>query len=103
VTVLGAATIALGLFLIPLPGPGWLIVFAGLAILAIEFHWARQLLEFARRQVQRWTDWMKRQSLVVRSLVASVGLAFVLMVVWASVRYGIGVDLWAWAREQFSR
>jgi len=28
-----------------IPGPGWLVIFAGLSVLAIEFVWARHLLE----------------------------------------------------------
>ena len=38
-----------GLALVPLPGPGWVIVFIGLAIWASEFEWAQRLLDFARR------------------------------------------------------
>ncbi|WP_018350380.1 TIGR02611 family protein [Longispora albida] len=94
VTVLGVATIALGAFLIPLPGPGWLIVLAGLAILAIEFHWARRLLTFTRRHLHNWTEWIKRQSLLVRALIGIVGLVFVSFVVWASVKYSLDIDLW---------
>ncbi|WP_412542620.1 TIGR02611 family protein [Longispora sp. K20-0274] len=98
VTVLGVAVIIVGAFLIPLPGPGWLIVLAGLAILAIEFHWARRLLEYARRQLDRWTAWVKRQHLGVRFLIGAVGLVFIWAVVWASVKYSLGVDLWHEAR-----
>ncbi|MGY0236020.1 TIGR02611 family protein [Longispora urticae] len=99
VTVLGVAVIILGAFLIPLPGPGWLIVLAGLAILALEFHWARRLLAFARHQLDRWTGWIKRQSLLVRAVIGVLGLVFVAAVVWASVKYSLGVDLWQEARD----
>jgi uncharacterized protein (TIGR02611 family) len=34
-----------GLALIPLPGPGWAIVFIGLGMLALEFKWAENLME----------------------------------------------------------
>ena len=34
-----------GLALIPLPGPGWAIVFVGLGMLALEFKWAERLME----------------------------------------------------------
>jgi uncharacterized protein (TIGR02611 family) len=34
-----------GLALIPLPGPGWAIVFIGLGMLALEFEWAERLME----------------------------------------------------------
>ena len=34
-----------GLALVPLPGPGWAIVFIGLGMLALEFEWAENLME----------------------------------------------------------
>jgi len=34
-----------GLALVPLPGPGWAIVFVGLGMLALEFEWAERLME----------------------------------------------------------
>ena len=34
-----------GIALIPLPGPGWAIVFVGLGMLALEFKWAEKLME----------------------------------------------------------
>jgi uncharacterized protein (TIGR02611 family) len=77
VAVVGFSIIAAGIALIPLPGPGWLIVFAGLALLATEFVWAERLLGFARTQVRSWTDWVKRQSLVVRALIGLLSLAVV--------------------------
>jgi uncharacterized protein (TIGR02611 family) len=77
VAILGFAIIASGLALIPLPGPGWLIVFAGLAVLSTEFAWAERLLRFARTKVAGWTDWVIHQPLGVRSMIGLVGLAFV--------------------------
>ena len=35
--VVGTLVVLVGLVLVPLPGPGWLIVIFGLGILAIEF------------------------------------------------------------------
>ena len=100
--VLGALVIALGIILIPFPGPGWAIVILGLAILALEFAWAKKLLEFTRRQVKAWTSWVGRQSLPVRGVLGVVGLVFVAGVVWASVRVSFGVDLFEKTREWLS-
>jgi uncharacterized protein (TIGR02611 family) len=83
VGVVGAAVVVLGFALIPLPGPGWLIVFAGLAILATEFAWAERLLRFARRKVQGWTTWVTHQSLMVRALIGLAGLLVVAGAFWA--------------------
>jgi uncharacterized protein (TIGR02611 family) len=74
VAVLGFAIMIAGIVLIPLPGPGWLIVFAGLALLATEFAWAERLLDYGRDKLHAWTQWMARQSLLVRLLVGVTGL-----------------------------
>jgi len=82
VGILGAAVVVLGVVLIPLPGPGWLIVFAGLAILATEFAWADRLLRYARRKVHGWTTWVTSQSLMVRALIGLGGLLVVAVALW---------------------
>ena len=53
ITVTGFLVVLIGLVLIPLPGPGWLIVFAGLAILAREYVWAERLLKHAKQRFER--------------------------------------------------
>jgi uncharacterized protein (TIGR02611 family) len=91
--IVGGAIVLGGLLLIPLPGPGWVIVFVGLALLATEFVWAAKLEQFARAQVRAWTRWLGRQSVVVRILVAVLTFAFVV-----GVMYGLfaltGVPTW---------
>lgn len=47
----GFALVALGIVLMPLPGPGWAIVAGGLALLATEFEWANRLLQEVRRRM----------------------------------------------------
>jgi uncharacterized protein (TIGR02611 family) len=77
VGVVGGLVVAFGLVTIPLPGPGWLTVIAGLVVLATEFLWAERLLEFTRRHVKRWTDWVTGQPVWVRLLLAAATAAFV--------------------------
>lgn len=77
VAVAGSAIVVAGIGLIPLPGPGWLIVFAGLAVLATEFTWADRLQRFARAKVSIWTDWVMRRSRLVRLLIGLASLAVV--------------------------
>jgi uncharacterized protein (TIGR02611 family) len=72
--VIGGAVVLLGLLLIPLPGPGWALVFVGLAVWATEFVWAQRLLRWARQLLRDWTAWAKRQHLAVRLLLGLVGL-----------------------------
>ena len=77
VTVLGVAIIAIGIVLLPLPGPGWVIIFAGLGVLATEYTWANRLLVWMRRQVARWAQWLSRQPIWVRVLAALISLALI--------------------------
>jgi uncharacterized protein (TIGR02611 family) len=77
VGVVGALVVAFGIVTIPLPGPGWLTVIAGLFVLATEFAWAERLLEFTRRHVAGWTEWLGRQPVAVRIAVAALTAAFV--------------------------
>jgi len=93
VGVVGALVVAVGVALIPLPGPGWLIVIAGLAIWGVEFHWAKRLLAFTRRHVQGWTKWVGRQTWPIRLVIGAVGLVFVGTVAATSLRYGLGIDV----------
>jgi uncharacterized protein (TIGR02611 family) len=78
VGLVGCSVVALGLILVPFPGPGWLIVIVGLGILATEFAWAQGLLRKVRHQVAAWTAWISAASWPVRALVAlgaGVGVA----------------------------
>ena len=93
IAIAGLAVVALGILLIPLPGPGWFIVIGGLAIWAVEFAWARSLLHFTRRNVRAWTSWIGRQVLPLRLVIGAVGLVFVGLVVWLSLKYSVGIDL----------
>lgn len=77
VGIVGGLIVALGLATIPLPGPGWLTVIAGLVVLASEFTWAERLLEFTKKHVKRWTDWVTAQPMWVRLLLAAATAAFV--------------------------
>lgn len=74
ISTVGGAIVLLGLVLIPLPGPGWALVFVGVAVWATEFAWAQRLLRFGRDVLRRWTAWAKRQSLMIRLLLGLVGL-----------------------------
>ena len=85
VALAGFVVVLAGLAMIPLPGPGLLIVAAGLAILALEFAWAERWLERTIEQVDAAGDKVKRASraqqvilglLVVLALAAVVTLAY---------------------------
>lgn len=48
VAVVGFSLLVAGAIMIVTPGPGWACIFAGLAVLATEFVWARRLLQKAK-------------------------------------------------------
>jgi tellurite resistance protein TerC len=52
IAVVGGTVLLIGIALIVLPGPAVLVIPAGLAILAVEFAWARRWL----RKTREWID-----------------------------------------------
>jgi uncharacterized protein (TIGR02611 family) len=91
IALIGAIVVTIGIVLIPFPGPGWLIVIAGLAIWAVEFVWAQRLLKFTRDRLEQWWHWLGRQHWTVRVLAGLAGLIFVTAVVWLSL-LSLGID-----------
>jgi len=51
VFLVGLGVVAGGVLLLPLPGPGWVVIFAGLAIWATEFVWAQLVLRWTKRKL----------------------------------------------------
>jgi uncharacterized protein (TIGR02611 family) len=98
VAVVGSLVTVIGIIAIPAPGPGWALVFLGLAILASEFSWAKRLLAFARRHVGGWTSWAGRQAWPVRALLGLLTLAFLVAIFWVYFRLagvpGFVPDAW---------
>ncbi len=90
---LGTLIVLIGLSLVPLPGPGWLIVIIGLFVISSEFQWAQRLLHFVRVNVERWTQWVMAQRLWVRWTIAAVTAAFVALIVWCALKL-IGLPDW---------
>ncbi|NJP90879.1 TIGR02611 family protein [Nonomuraea sp. FMUSA5-5] len=92
VGVIGAIMVVGGLIMVPFPGPGWLVVFAGLAVLATEFHWAHKVLEFGKQTLHAWTEWYKRQGWIVRILVLLVTVAAAAVIVYFGL-LTLGIDV----------
>lgn len=82
VGVVGLAVLGIGILAIPYPGPGWAIVFVGLAILATEFEWAKRLLTYARERYDRAMGWFKRQGPWVRAIGFVLTAAVVVATLW---------------------
>ena len=97
VGVVGLAILAVGIVAIPYPGPGWEIVFVGLAILASEFYWAHRTLLFTRDRYDKVMAWFGRQGRWVQALGAVVTAAVVVATLWLFGAVGwsaglLGVD-----------
>jgi len=89
IAFIGGFVVLVGLVLIPYPGPGWLIVFGGLAILATEFAWARLLLNKLHADYDNWIAWLKRQNMFVKTIVLALTGAIVLVTIWLLNGYGL--------------
>ena len=104
---IGGLIVLIGIVAIPYPGPGWLIVFAGLAVLATEFDWAQRLLDYGRGKYDTWAAWLKGQSLAVRAVFIALTTIIVVLTLWLLNGYGILNDLlnlhYDWLRSPFLR
>ncbi len=56
VAVIGTTVILAGVAMLVLPGPGWLAIFGGLAILATEFAWAKWMLKYAKKRMSQLAE-----------------------------------------------
>lgn len=80
--VVGLAVVVAGIIMLPLPGPGWVVIFGGMAIWATEFVWAQLVLRWTKRKVteaaQRALDPRVRRRNIV---LTSIGLVIIAAVV----------------------
>jgi uncharacterized protein (TIGR02611 family) len=100
---IGGLVVIIGIIAIPYPGPGWLIVFAGLGILSKEFPWAKRILDYAKVRYDAWDKWIKRQSFIVRGLFWLMTCILVVVTLWLLNGYGLISDFlhlgWDWIRS----
>jgi len=89
VGIIGGIVLIIGIIAIPYPGPGWLIVFSGLAILATEFTWAQRLLHFARGKYDAWQNWLARQAWWVKAIFWLLTAVVVVTTLWLLNTYGL--------------
>ncbi len=82
VGVVGLVIVVIGLIMVPFPGPGWLVVFVGLAIWASEFEWAQRVLQLAKSTLHAWATWLRPQPWWVKGLVLLGTMAAVAVVFW---------------------
>jgi len=56
ILVIGSTVLLIGIALLVLPGPAFVVIPVGLAILATEFAWARRLLQRIRAAAEKGAD-----------------------------------------------
>ncbi|CAM5229362.1 TIGR02611 family protein [Streptomyces coeruleorubidus] len=82
VFIIGLAVVVAGIIMLPLPGPGWVVIFGGMAIWATEFVWAQLVLRWTKRKVteaaQRALDPKVRRRNII---LTSIGLVIVAVLV----------------------
>ena len=57
---LGGVLLIAGICLLVLPGPGFVLIAAGLALLATRFDWAKKPLDYAKDKAQQGVDEVAR-------------------------------------------
>ena len=86
VAFVGFAVLLLGIALLVLPGPGWLLIVFGLGLLALEFAWAERILvravdrlEAAKRRAARTTAFEKALGFCAGLAALIAGVAVILL------------------------
>ena len=85
--VAGSIVLAAGVVMLVTPGPAFVLIPAGLAMLALEFEWAERLLVRALHEAERARVRARRASLVQRILGALAGAGFAVAGLYVMARY----------------
>jgi uncharacterized protein (TIGR02611 family) len=79
----GGLVTLIGVVALVAPGPGWLIIFTGLGILASEFAWAARVLTSARGVANRAANAAKiKKKHRLMIMAALIFLSLVSLVIW---------------------
>lgn len=91
VFVVGLAVVVAGVIMLPLPGPGWLVIFGGMAIWATEFVWAQLVLRWTKRKVTEATQKALDPKVRRRNIIlTTIGLVIIAVLVGVYVwKFGI--------------
>ncbi|MGY0022638.1 TIGR02611 family protein [Streptomyces sp. cg35] len=92
VFIVGLAVVVAGIIMLPLPGPGWLVIFGGMAIWATEFVWAQLVLRWTKRKVTEATQRALDPKVRRRNIIlTTIGLVVIAVLV--------GVYVWKFGLE----
>ena len=73
--LLGFTVVLIGLAMLVLPGPGLLVIAAGLGMLALEFAWAERVLERTLERMTETSSRVRRLSRLEQAVSLAAGLA----------------------------
>jgi uncharacterized protein (TIGR02611 family) len=90
-TILAFVIFLGGLALVPLPGPGWAIVFVGLGMLALEFEWAEKLMERILNWLHATRERAKSASPAQKALMTTLTVAGIAAFAAAAILWDIPV------------
>ncbi|GGN70828.1 membrane protein [Streptomyces albiflavescens] len=87
VFIVGLAVVVAGVIMLPLPGPGWLVIFGGMAVWATEFVWAQLVLRWTKRKVTEATQRaldpkVRRRNIILTTVGLVIVAALVGVYVW---------------------
>lgn len=82
VGVVGLIIVVIGLLMVPFPGPGWLVVFLGMAVWASEFEWAQRFLHRAKHSLGVFNLWLRPQPWWVKGLALLLTIVAVAAIFW---------------------
>jgi uncharacterized protein (TIGR02611 family) len=88
--IAGSGVLLLGIVMLVTPGPAFVLIPAGLAMLALEFAWAERALERALAQAQAAQRRAARSSIAQRLAGAVAGLAVTAAALAAAMHWGVG-------------
>ena len=83
ITIVGAAVLLIGVALLVLPGPGFLVIAAGFAVLATEYEWARRALDRTKDRAMQALEqatsnvWGSALSLLTGTGMIAVGVVLI--------------------------
>jgi uncharacterized protein (TIGR02611 family) len=82
IVLAGFALLLVGALLLVLPGPGLLVIAAGLGLLAMEFRWAASLRDSVLRRTKRIRPQKRSHQVAGTIALLAVGAALTAVTVW---------------------
>jgi uncharacterized protein (TIGR02611 family) len=93
--VVGFTVVAIGIFFLLFPGPGWAVIILGLIILASEYAWAQRMLNPVKAYASRLSELVmsqeyrvNRMKVILVSTMIIISLAYAYWAKWGATMQG---------------